>query len=133
MPLKQEKFRSRACLVWVKYQPSVISGLPADDPHHIKGHGQSATGATASDLFTFPLTRGEHQGLQESLHPNWRRWEMRWGSQWQYVLKTIRMALRDGVVSMEVVQNEIDHQIINSDDRAYFKEELGLDIEVSHD
>jgi hypothetical protein len=89
---KKKTFRARWYLDWVKQQPSAISGLPADDPHHLIGH---CTGGTkASDLLTFPLTRIEHGILHGK---GYQTWEKMWGSQWKYVSLTLALAIESGI------------------------------------
>ena len=51
---KRKPWRSKAYTDWVKTQPSVISGMPGDDPHHIKGHGYGGT-VKAPDWMVIPL------------------------------------------------------------------------------
>lgn len=116
---KKTVFRSRKYLDWVKSLPSAISGAPADDPHHIHGHNQGGVGKTASDMFAFPLTRNEHTDLHQV---GWKQWELRWGSQWEYVARTLKLAIDEGVLSYDLVENEIDMLVINSDTRAFFRE-----------
>jgi hypothetical protein len=128
--IKQKKYRSKKYTQWVKKQPSAISGYQADDPHHIIGNGQSATGTTASDLFTFPLTRPEHNELHQH---GWRQWELRWESQWKYVAKTLKTAIAKQIIDFKTVENEINCQVINCDTRAYLKEELELSIGVDYE
>lgn len=94
---KQKPFRSKKYTDWVKSLPSVVSGMPADDPHHIIGHGQGGTGTKASDLFTFPLTRLEHAVL----HNDYRVWEEQHGSQWKHVAKTLELAQREGIIEVK--------------------------------
>ena len=129
MSLKNKKTINRKYLDWVKQQTSAISFMPADDPHHIIGHGQGGTAVTASDLFAFPLTRREHTELHDV---GYLRWELRWGSQWKYVANTLKKAVERGVLTIDVIEREIDEQVISCDDRAYFMQELGIDIEVDH-
>lgn len=74
---KNKAWRCEKYLKWVKQQPSIISGMPADDPHHILGHGFSGSGK-APDWATIPLTREEHNELH---HIGFREWENRNGSQ----------------------------------------------------
>jgi len=88
----KKTFRARWYLDWVKVQPSAISGLPADDPHHLIGHGTGGT--KVSDLFTFPLTRIEHTILHDK---GYKTWEAMWGSQWKYVSQTLALAIEDGL------------------------------------
>ncbi len=47
---------------WVKTQPCACCGKPADDPHHLIGHGQGGMG-TEHDIFTLPLCREHHDEL----------------------------------------------------------------------
>ena len=87
--------RDKKYLKWVKSQPSAISGLPADDPHHIIGHGQGGMGTKASDYYTFPLTREEHTYLHNI---GWRTWEGINGNQWRFVAETMQKAKLEGVL-----------------------------------
>ncbi|WP_033561150.1 DUF968 domain-containing protein, partial [Escherichia coli] len=48
---------------WVKTQPCACCGKPADDPHHLIGHGQGGMGTKAHDLFVLPLCRKHHDEL----------------------------------------------------------------------
>lgn len=88
---KEEVYRNKEYTDWVKTLPSVISGLPADDPHHLIGHGTG--GMKVSDLFTFPLTREEHTELHNM---GWQSWEEIHGSQWEYVAQTMEIAVKSG-------------------------------------
>jgi len=91
-PLRE---KDQAYLDWVKTLPSVVSGRPADDPHHLIGHGTGGTGTKVSDYFTFPLTRTEHDELHNH---GWREWEERHGSQWGFVAATLLRAIREGIL-----------------------------------
>ncbi len=82
---KANHCRSRKYLDWVKQQPSVVSGLPADDPNHMKGHGMGGS-VKPSDLFTFPLTRPEHI---EFHNIGWKSWEEKYGNQWEHIARTL--------------------------------------------
>jgi hypothetical protein len=97
MLAKVKPFRSRKYLDWVKSLPSVISGMPADDPHHLIGHGYGVMGSKVSDLWTFPLTRGEHSELHNI---GWKEWEEIHGSQWKFVAETIEQAVREGLIKI---------------------------------
>ncbi|MIA60583.1 DUF968 domain-containing protein, partial [Escherichia coli] len=48
---------------WVKTQPCACCGKPADDPHHLIGHGQGGMGTKSHDIFTLPLCREHHNEL----------------------------------------------------------------------
>jgi hypothetical protein len=56
---KQNNWHNKKYTDWVKQQPSIVSGLPSDDPHHIMGHGLTG-GTRAPDWAVIPLTRQEH-------------------------------------------------------------------------
>lgn len=94
MGLKVKTAKDRAYLDWVKTLPSAISGRPADDPHHIIGHGMGGMGIKASDYFVFPLTRDEHDLLHNM---GWKKWEEIHGTQWRYVAETLEKAFRTGM------------------------------------
>lgn len=91
---KAEPFRSRRYLDWVKTQPSVISGQPGDDPHHVIGHGRLGS-VKHSDLWTFPLTRVEHDALHSK---GAKAWEEEHGSQLLHALRTIERAVKLGIL-----------------------------------
>lgn len=87
---------------WVKSQPSCLTGMPADDPHHLIGIGQDiGRNVKPHDIWTVPLTRGEHK----SFH---RHGSLGWGLQlvcdpvdlWQlwYAKQTIDRAISEGVI-----------------------------------
>lgn len=70
-------WRSRTYLDWVKCQACIVSLQPADDPHHILGHGFSGSGK-APDWATIPLTRAVHDDLHRK---GYQAWERQYGSQ----------------------------------------------------
>lgn len=80
---KLNAWRSRKYLDWVKTQPCIVSGLPADDPHHLVGHGFSGSGK-APDWTVIPLTRELHNELH---HIGWRAWEVKYDSQLALLVK----------------------------------------------
>lgn len=84
---KENAWRCPAYLKWVKKQPSIISRMPADDPHHIIGHEFGGMGTTAPDWAVIPLTRGEHT----ELHNDPKAWEQRYGSQADLLLRFWRL------------------------------------------
>jgi len=92
---KEESFRSREYISWVKSLPSIISGMPAHDAHHIKGRGYGG-GVKVSDLMSIPLTRQEHTEFHAM---GWKSWEAKYNvDQRDLVLKTIERALREGIL-----------------------------------
>lgn len=87
---KLKKFECRKWLQFVKSQPCVCCGRPADDPHHIIGYG-GKMGGKAHDLFTIPLCRIHH----DELHRSTSHFEQEYGSQlsllYQFLDKAIGM------------------------------------------
>jgi hypothetical protein len=94
---KNKPWRSRKYLDWVKTQPCVVTGLPADDPNHMKGHGMGGT-MKPPDWATYPMTRAEHTHFHNI---GWRTWEEKHGSQWEYVAKTLGRALEQGIITIK--------------------------------
>ncbi|EFA9655626.1 DUF968 domain-containing protein [Escherichia coli] len=79
---------------WVKRQRCCGCGKPADDPHHITGHGFGGAGIKGHDLFVIPLCRECHQAL----HNDRKAWEEKNGSQLLWVLKTLDRAAGIGAL-----------------------------------
>lgn len=80
---KQNNWRSKKYRDWVKTQSSVLSGLPADDPHHIMGHGLTG-GTKAPDWSCIPMTRQEHAVFHDTPRSIW---EAKNGSQVDLLMK----------------------------------------------
>ncbi|HAH8699308.1 TPA: DUF968 domain-containing protein, partial [Escherichia coli] len=80
---------------WVKTQPCACCGMPADDPHHLIGHGQGGMGTKAHDLFVLPLCRKHH----DELHANTVAFEEKYGSQLELIFRFIDRALAIGVLA----------------------------------
>ena len=92
---KMKTYRNKKYLAWVKSLPSVVSGKPADDAHHIKGYGMGGMGLKAPDWAVIPLTREEHT----ELHSIGRfQWEQEYGNQWRFVAETLGLALEQGIL-----------------------------------
>ncbi|WP_423828533.1 DUF968 domain-containing protein, partial [Staphylococcus aureus] len=68
---------------WVKTQPCACCGMPADDPHHLIGHGQGGMGTKAHDLFVLPLCRKHH----DELHTDTVAFEEKYGSQLELIFR----------------------------------------------
>ena len=98
-PILQQSTRPRSLAYrnYVKSLPSVVSGLPADDAHHVKGHGMGGAGLTAPDWATIPLTRGEHEEFHRL---GAQQWEMKYGSQLEHVARTLGRAIDDGIIRL---------------------------------
>lgn len=91
---KRKPFRSRRYLDWVKTQPCVICGAPADDPHHMIGlGGMSGMGMTAPDSLAMPVCRPHHDEIHRN--PDW------WDRQWEFVARTLDRALAEGVLEVK--------------------------------
>lgn len=80
---------------WVKTQPCACCGMPADDPHHLIGHGQGGMGTKAHDLFVLPLCRKHH----DELHADTVAFEEMYGSQLELIFRFIDHALAIGVLA----------------------------------
>ncbi|EEW8223037.1 DUF968 domain-containing protein, partial [Escherichia coli] len=80
---------------WVKTQPCACCGKPADDPHHLIGHGQGGMGTKAHDLFVLPLCRKHH----DELHADTVTFEEKYGSQLELIFRFIDRALAIGVLA----------------------------------
>ena len=80
---------------WVKTQPCACCGKPADDPHHLIGHGQGGMGTKAHDLFVLPLCRKHH----DELHADTVAFEEKYGSQLELIFRFIDRALAIGVLA----------------------------------
>ncbi|WP_123002795.1 DUF968 domain-containing protein [Escherichia coli] len=80
---------------WVKTQPCAYCGKPADDPHHLIGHGQGGMGTKAHDLFVLPLCRKHH----DELHADTVAFEEKYGSQLELIFRFIDRALAIGVLA----------------------------------
>lgn len=79
---------------WVKAQKCCVCGNPADDPHHIIGHGQGGMGTKAHDFFVIPLCRHHH----DALHRDMNAWEAENGSQVDLWFRFIDWALGIGAI-----------------------------------
>ncbi|MCS2155490.1 DUF968 domain-containing protein [Scandinavium sp. H11S7] len=80
---------------WVKSQACVCCNKPADDPHHIIGHGMGGMGTKAHDLFVIPLCRAHH----DELHADTMAFEANYGSQVELWFRFIDRALAIGVLA----------------------------------
>lgn len=91
---KKVPWRSKKYLEWVKTISSVLNESNGSDAHHMKGHGMGGT-VKAPDWAVFPLTREEHEEFHKI---GWRTWEEKYGSQWEFVARTMAQAIIDGVL-----------------------------------
>lgn len=82
---------------WVKTQECACCRQPADDPHHIIGHGMGGTATKAHDLFVIPLCRAHH----DELHANLIAFEEKYGSQLELLIRFLDRALGIGVIFKE--------------------------------
>lgn len=79
---------------WVKTQPCEGCRRPADDPHHIIGHGMGGTATKAHDLFVFPLCRECH----DNLHADVAAFEQKHGTQLELLIRFMDRSLARGVI-----------------------------------
>lgn len=84
---KREKFTALV--------PAIMEAMPADDPHHLIGHGQGGMGTKAHDLFVLPLCRKHHN----ELHTDTVAFEEKYGSQLELIFRFIDRALATGVLA----------------------------------
>lgn len=91
---KTKWLRSEHYLAWVRTLPSVVSGQFGCVAHHLIGHGRCGTQKT-HDYWAMPLTDSEHKELHNY---GWSWWEVKGGSQWKHVAKTLRTAMQSGVL-----------------------------------
>ena len=80
---------------WVKTQPCEGCRRPADDPHHVIGHGMGGTATKAHDLFVFPLCRECH----DKLHADLAAFEKKHGTQLELLFRFMNRALAIGVIT----------------------------------
>jgi len=80
---------------WVKTQPCIVCGKPADDAHHLIGHGQGGMGTKAHDIHVIPLCRADHRAL----HADPKAWEEKHGSQVELVNRIQSKAAAIGVLA----------------------------------
>lgn len=86
---KPTTWRSKKYIAWVKEQPCVSCGAPADDPHHLTGlGGMGGMGTTAPDWTAMPMCRPCHTDI----HNTPKMWPM----QWEWISRTLGQAVDDG-------------------------------------
>lgn len=96
--MKVEKYRRWENPVWtrwVKSQQCMCCYNPADDPHHIIGHGFGGMGTKVHDLFVIPLCRAHH----DALHADTVAFEEKYGSQLELLFRFLSRALGIGVLA----------------------------------
>jgi hypothetical protein len=92
---KRRRWVNETYTRWVKTQPCVCCNKPADDPHHLIGHGQGGMGTKAHDLFVIPLCRAHHN----ELHADPVAFEAKYDDQLVLVFRVIDRALAIGVLA----------------------------------
>ncbi|MBC1189236.1 DUF968 domain-containing protein [Kluyvera sp. SCKS090646] len=92
---KRRRWVNEAYTRWVKTQPCEGCRRPADDPHHIVGHGMGGTATKAHDLFVIPLCRECH----DELHAGVSAFEQKHGTQLEMLLRFLDRALAIGVIA----------------------------------
>ncbi|TCW43544.1 uncharacterized protein DUF968 [Phytobacter diazotrophicus] len=92
---KRRRWENPTYTRWVKAQRCACCNNPADDPHHIIGHGQGGMGTKAHDLFVLPLCRAHH----DELHRDPVAFEAKYGSQLTLLFRFIDHALAIGVIA----------------------------------
>lgn len=92
---KRRRWENPTYTRWVKAQQCACCKNPADDPHHVIGHGQGGMGTKAHDLFVLPLCRAHH----DELHRDPVAFEAKYGSQLTLLFRFIDHALAIGVIA----------------------------------
>ncbi|MFD1801290.1 DUF968 domain-containing protein [Mixta tenebrionis] len=91
---KRRRWENGKYTRWVKSQPCECCRRPADDPHHVIGHGMGGTATKAHDLFVFPLCRECH----DKLHADVAAFEQKYGTQLELLFRFLDRALAIGVI-----------------------------------
>lgn len=92
---KRRRWKNERYTRWVKAQQCICCSNPADDPHHLIGHGQGGMGTKAHDLFVIPLCRAHH----DELHADTVAFEEKYGSQIVLLFRFLDRALAIGVLA----------------------------------
>lgn len=88
-------WESEKYLAFVRSLPCVVTGRTEGVvAHHLIGHGEGKMAGKAHDLFTMPLTAGEHR----KFHDDPKGWEARNGSQLLHIKNIIKKALDLGAI-----------------------------------
>lgn len=91
---KRRRWESEKYTRWVKQQPCSGCSKPADDPHHIIGHGMGGTATKSHDLYVIPLCRVCH----DELHADVAAFEREHGSQLELLFRFLDRVLAIGVI-----------------------------------
>lgn len=92
---KRRRWENEKYTRWVKSQQCMCCNNPADDPHHLIGHGQGGMGTKAHDLFVIPLCREHH----DELHASPVAFEAKYGDQLVLLFRFLDRALAIGVLA----------------------------------
>jgi len=92
---KRRRWENEKYTRWVKAQQCMCCNNPADDPHHLIGHGQGGMGTKAHDLFVIPLCREHH----DELHASPVAFEAKYGDQLVLLFRVLDRALAIGVLA----------------------------------
>lgn len=91
---KRRRWENKIYTDWVKTQSCVCCNKPADDPHHIIGHGMGGTATKAHDMFVIPLCRVCH----DELHADMAAFEEKYGTQLELLFRFLDRVLAIGVI-----------------------------------
>lgn len=92
---KRRRWENEKYTRWVKAQQCMCCNSPADDPHHLIGHGNGGMGTKAHDLFVIPLCRAHH----DALHADTVAFEEKYGNQLVLLFRFLDRALAIGVLA----------------------------------
>jgi len=91
---KRRRWENPIYTRWVKTQPCECCRRPADDPHHVIGHGMGGTATKAHDLFVIPLCRECH----DELHADLAAFEQKHGTQLELAFRFLDRVMGIGVI-----------------------------------
>lgn len=94
MNFKQNKWRNKKYLDFVRSLPCAVCGAPADHAHHLIGvGGMGGMGTTAPDYTAIPACGGCHKRIHETP-------EM-WPAQWEMIVNTLGKAIDEGTLDVK--------------------------------
>jgi hypothetical protein len=87
------RWRSARYLKFVRSLPCVLTGMPADEAHHLIGvGGLGGMGIKAPDWAVMPVTTAAHREIHENPEL--------WPEQWRWVAETMGKAVEAGVLDI---------------------------------
>ena len=87
-----DRIRKKTHLDFVRSLPCCVTGANGVHAHHLIGHGQGGMGLKSSDMLAIPLSPEIHGELHNH---GWKAWEEKYGSQWEFVTRTLLQAIEE--------------------------------------